>query len=333
MKGAGGAVLVVVETRDGSCDDASGGAIAAAGRIARARGCALVAAVFGHQATAAVERVALAGVDRVLVADHVQLSAYALGAYRAAALAAVEAARADIVVMAASAAAWDLAPRLAAALDAAYVSDVRDLAAQAQAQRIVCERDAFGGKLRARLLCTAARAVLTVDASAFDAETGATSAAVTPLPASWLEAARASGARTVGHRTTDAGALDLGRCDVIVAGGRGAGDAERFRNVILPLADALGAGVAASRPVVDAGWVQRAHQVGSSGQVVKPRLYVACGISGAAQHLAGMRGSGYVVAINKDRRAPIFAVADLAVVADLHEVVPALTDALRARKR
>ena len=125
--------------------------------------------------------------------------------------------------------------------------------------------------------------------------------------------------------------LDLTQATVIVAGGRGVGEAEKL-DVVRELADALGAQLGASRAVTDAGWLPHEHQIGSSGVTVSPKLYVACGISGAIQHVVGMKSSGYVVAINKDADAPIFGVADVGVVGDLFEIVPALTKAAKEAK-
>jgi electron transfer flavoprotein alpha subunit len=133
-------------------------------------------------------------------------------------------------------------------------------------------------------------------------------------------------------KVAEAKGVDLTKADIIVSGGRSLGGPEKFQEVIKPLADALGGAMGASRPVVDAGWLPHEYQVGSSGQVVAPKLYVACGISGAIQHLVGMKASNFIIAINKDADAPIFEVANIGVVADLFEVVPKLTEAVKAAK-
>ena len=139
-------------------------------------------------------------------------------------------------------------------------------------------------------------------------------------------------ARFVAVKIAESKGVDLSKADIIVSGGRGVGAPEKFPEVIQPLADALGGAMGASRPVVDAGWLPHHYQVGSSGQVVQPKLYIAAGISGAIQHLVGMKTSNYIIAINKDPDAPIFEVANLGVVGDLFEIVPALTKAVLAAK-
>jgi electron transfer flavoprotein alpha subunit len=138
-------------------------------------------------------------------------------------------------------------------------------------------------------------------------------------------------ARFVEIKKGVSGGVDLTQASVIVAGGRGIGKGEKLE-VIRELADCLGGQLGASRPVTDNGWLPHEHQIGSSGVTVSPKLYIACGISGAIQHVAGMRGSGYVVAINKYAEAPIFSAADVGVVGDMFEIVPALTKALKEAK-
>jgi electron transfer flavoprotein alpha subunit len=139
-------------------------------------------------------------------------------------------------------------------------------------------------------------------------------------------------AKFIETKIAESTGIDLSQADVIVSGGRGVGAEEKFSEVLQPLADALGGALGASRPVVDAGWLPHEYQVGSSGQIVTPKLYIAAGISGAIQHLVGMKGSNYIIAINKDPDAPIFEVADIGAVGDLHEIVPALTKAIQEAK-
>ena len=191
-------------------------------------------------------------------------------------------------------------------------------------------RRVFNGKLDATVSADAERIVATVQPGATAAYEGTTDGSVTQLDAAIDAGAFRSS--FVEIKQADAEGVDLTKADIIVSGGRGVGDPEKFPEVIQPLADVLGGAMGASRPVVDAGWLPHEYQVGSSGQVVQPKLYIACGISGAIQHLVGMKTSNFIIAINKDPDAPIFEVADLGVVADLFEVVPALTKAVQDAK-
>jgi electron transfer flavoprotein alpha subunit len=195
---------------------------------------------------------------------------------------------------------------------------------------LVFKRRVFNGKLDATLTATSEKVVATVQPGARAPFDAATDGSVEKLDVSLDPASFKS--RFVEIKKAEAKGVDLTKANVIVSGGRGVGDPEKFSEVIQPLADALGGAMGASRPVVDAGWLPHEYQVGSSGQVVSPKLYIACGISGAIQHLVGMKTSNYIIAINKDPDAPIFEVANLGVVADLFEIVPALTAAVKAAK-
>lgn len=322
------AVLTIAELRDGNVREESFEVVTAARQLAEAHGHQLVTLVVGDGVGRQAENLAMRAGGRVLCADHAALADYSLSNYRAVARAAIEACDARFVLMSATPVGWDLAPALAAGLDAALITSVTSLLIHEG--RPSFTRRVFGGKLETRVVSAAETTVLTLEPGACRAADAAAGSPVEPLA---FELPASPGTRFVARRAGDPGDVDLTKADVIVSGGRGVGGAEKFAEVITPLAEALGAAVGASRPVVDAGWLPRAHQVGSSGQVVKPKVYIACGISGAVQHLAGMKNSQYIIAINRDTRAPIYQVADLGVVADLHEVAPALTEALNSRSK
>jgi electron transfer flavoprotein alpha subunit len=266
------------------------------------------------------------GGGETLVVDNAAAANYNADAWTAAIVAAVESSGADLVLISNTPTGWDVAPRVAALLDAGFVSDCFKISNEGDNH--VFTRRVFNGKLDAQLTASSDRVVASVQPGATAPFEGSTDGSTQSLDVDF------SGVRTkfVEVKTAESTGVDLTKADIIVSGGRGVGDPEKFPEVIQPLADALGGAMGASRPVVDAGWLPHPYQVGSSGQVVSPKLYIACGISGAIQHLVGMKSSNFIVAINKDPDAPIFEVADLGIVADLFEVVPALTAAIQAAK-
>jgi electron transfer flavoprotein alpha subunit len=232
-------------------------------------------------------------------------------------LEAVQAENPDIVAFLHSSYGWDLAPRVATALKAAQVSEVIGV------QEGGFEVGSCNGKMRRTVKPATARTVVTIQAGAFPAVQPGGTPRVTPV------ADGAPGAvEFVGYEPAEEKGVDLAKAEVIVSAGRGIGKKDNVP-VIAALAKALGGELGASRPVVDADWVAHDHQVGTTGQTVAPKLYVACGISGAIQHLAGMKKSDFILAINKDKDAPIAEVADVLVVADLLQFVPALTARLQ----
>lgn len=225
----------------------------------------------------------------------------------------------DMIVFSHSSYGWDLAPRVACSLQAAQVSEVVEL----NGQNLVVP--VCNAKLRREVKVTTAKTVVTLQAGAFGlAEEPSGSPSVEKLTVTGD-----SRVSFIGYEQAEAGGIDLGKAKVIVSAGRGIGKPENVA-MIAELAKALGGEYGASRPVVDSEWVEHNRQVGTTGQTVAPKLYVACGISGAIQHLAGMKKSEFIIAVNTDKDAPIGEVADVLVVADLKQFVPALTEKLKS---
>ncbi|NNF38833.1 MAG: electron transfer flavoprotein subunit alpha/FixB family protein, partial [Gemmatimonadetes bacterium] len=267
------------------------------------------------------------GAERVKVASHADLGSYAAEAYASVVADAVRAGGYAAVLFAATSVGKDLAPRVAALLGVPMAADVTEVAADGGA--VVVRRPVYAGKAFARLRLEASPAVVSLRPNAFSAADHGAAGAVEAIDVS--VDASSWGARVVSFEAASAGALDVSEASVVVAGGRGMKGPEHW-GLLEELRDALGSDVTAlgaSRAVVDAGWRPHGEQVGQTGKTVAPKLYIAVGISGAIQHLAGMRTSGTIVAVNKDPDAPIFGVADYGVVGDLFEVLPRLTSAVR----
>jgi electron transfer flavoprotein alpha subunit len=240
--------------------------------------------------------------------------------------AAVDQMQPAIVLFGGTANGRDLAPRLAARLGVGVASDVDRL--EWNEGKLRARRPVYSGKAFAIVDVTGMPAMATTRMNAFPAEeSGGGAAAVVQIAVPAVEPK----AKVVETKTPEAGELSIVEADIIVSGGRGLKEAANF-SLIRDLAHALGGAVGASRATVDAGWIDHQHQVGQTGRVVSPNLYIAVGISGAIQHLAGMASSRHIVAINKDPEAPIFRVADFGVVGDLFQVVPALTAEVRRVK-
>jgi electron transfer flavoprotein alpha subunit len=316
-----GSILIVTEIQNGKIRESSFEVAAFAQDVAAASGRDVKSLVMGNGVSGLAEEFAKKGGGTVYLAEHDALANYSAEAAGAAIKAAIEKSGADLILMSHTPTGWDVAPRIAAALDAGFISDCFSVAATGDG--LVFKRRVFNGKLDATLTATSEKVVATVQPGARAPFDAATDGSVEKLDVSLDPASFKS--RFVEIKKAEAKGVDLTKANVIVSGGRGVGDPEKFSEVIQPLADALGGAMGASRPVVDAGWLPHEYQVGSSGQVVSPKLYIACGISGAIQHQAGMRTSRIIVAINKDPEANIFKICDYGIVGDLFEVVPILT--------
>ncbi|WP_294770191.1 electron transfer flavoprotein subunit alpha/FixB family protein [uncultured Rhodoferax sp.] len=307
--------LVIAEHDNASIKGATLNTVTAA---AQAGGDVHVLVAGSNAAAAAAAAAQIAGVSKVIHADGADL-AHGLAENVAAQVLAI-AGNYSHIVFPATASGKNIAPRVAAKLDVGQVSDITKVVSAD-----TFERPIYAGNAIATVQATDAVKVLTVRTTGFDpaAATGG-SAAVETVAA----AAASAGVSFVGAEIAKNDRPELTAAKIIVSGGRALGSSEKFVEVMTPLADKLGAAIGASRAAVDAGYAPNDLQVGQTGKIVAPQLYVACGISGAIQHLAGMKDSKVIVAINKDPEAPIFSVADFGLEADLFVAVPELIAAL-----
>ncbi|KQO72166.1 electron transfer flavoprotein subunit beta [Methylobacterium sp. Leaf87] len=304
------ATLLYIEHDNGAVRDASLKALTAAAQL----GAPVHVLVLGSGGRTAAEAAAkLEGVEKVLLSEDAVYD-HALAEPTAAGIAALAGAY-DVVIAAASTTGKNVLPRVAALLDVAQISDIITVVSPD-----TFERPIYAGNAIQTVQAKEPKKVITVRTAAFKAAVEGGAAA--PVEAV-SGAAPAAGASTFkGEEIAKSDRPELAAARIIVSGGRSLGSADKFKELIEPLADALGAAVGASRAAVDAGYAPNDWQVGQTGKVVAPDLYVAVGISGAIQHLAGMKDSKVIVAINKDEDAPIFQVADYGLVGDLFQVVP-----------
>ena len=304
--------LVIAEHDGLSIKPATLNTIAAAQKI----GDDIHVLVASHNAQAAADAAArIAGVSKVLLADAPQLEAGLAENIEATVLGIAR----DYthILVPATAYGKNIAPRIAAKLDVAQISDIT-----AVISADTFERPIYAGNAIATVQSTDPIKVITVRATGFDAVAAEGGSATIEI----IEAAPDTGlSRFVNREVTKLDRPELTSAKIIVSGGRGLGNGENYKKVLEPLADKLNAALGASRAAVDAGFVPNDYQVGQTGKIVAPQLYIAIGISGAIQHLAGMKDSKVIVAINKDDEAPIFSVADYGLVGDLFDTVPALT--------
>ena len=312
-------ILVLAEHDHASCKAATHHAVAAASKL----GGDVHVLVAGHDAAgAAKDAAAIGGVAKVLHADAAHLAQPTAENLAAQILAVVAAGGYTHLVAPATGAGKNVMPRVAAKLDVAQLSDITGIES---ADTFV--RPIYAGNAFATVQSRDAVKVITVRTTAFESAGPGGSAAVEPVAA----AAAAGGATVTEQELTKSERPELTSARVVVSGGRGLGNGENYRKLLEPLADRLNAALGASRAAVDAGYVPNDYQVGQTGKIVAPDLYVAVGISGAIQHLAGMKDSKVIVAINKDPEAPIFQIADYGLVGDLFELIPQFVDALPPR--
>jgi electron transfer flavoprotein alpha subunit len=317
-------VLVFVETKDGKLKKASKEALSVGRKLAEKAGGDLAAVIAGSGAAGAAEECGRYGAKKVLAAGDAAFDAYTTDSYTALLEKAVSDLQPAVLLFAGSANGRDLAPRIAARLNVGVASDVDRL--DYVDGKLRARRPVYSGKAFATVDVTASPAIATCRPNAFPAEESAATAEVVSI-ASTVD----SKTKLVETKAPESGEISLTEADIIVSGGRGLKEATNF-SLIRDLAHAIGGAVGASRATVDAGWIDHQHQVGQTGRVVSPNLYIAAGVSGAIQHLAGMSSSKHIIAINKDPEAPIFRVADLGIVGDLFQILPALTEEVKKAK-
>ena len=308
------AILLLAEHDNATLSDQTAKALTAAQAI----GGDIHVLVAGKGASAAADAAAkLSGVSKVLLAESDDLANNL--AEPLAALIVSLAGSYDTIIAAATSSAKNAMPRVAALLDVMQISEITEVVSADTFKRPI-----YAGNAIQTVQSSDAKKVITVRTASFAAAADGGSAAVETVSA----AANPGLSTHVGDALSSSDRPELTSAKIIVSGGRALGSSDKFKEVILPLADKLGAAVGASRAAVDAGYAPNDWQVGQTGKVVAPQLYIACGISGAIQHLAGMKDSKVIVAINKDEEAPIFQVADYGLVGDLFEILPELEKAL-----
>jgi electron transfer flavoprotein alpha subunit len=321
-------ILVFIEEREGKIKKTSLEALSAARKLADT----LQESVIALRLTGVEPSFNLAhyGADKIINVQHDLLSAYSTEGFCAAVAQVAQKVQPRFILGSASAMGRDLLPRVAARLGVGLAQDCIEIQV-VEGQQLECVRPMYAGKAYAKVRLLMSPAMATLRPNVFSlgapdtARGGEVETFVPELAADQIHA-------TVKETQVSAGQkIELTEANIIVSGGRGVKGPENFP-LIEALADALGGAMGASRAAVDAGWIDHHHQVGQTGKTVSPTLYIACGISGAIQHLAGMSSSKYIVAINKDPEAPIFNVADYGIVGDLFDVVPVLTEAVKKLK-
>ncbi|HEU4965724.1 MAG TPA: electron transfer flavoprotein subunit alpha/FixB family protein [Bacilli bacterium] len=326
-------VMIVIEQRDGEAKKVSWQLLGEGRKLADKLEVDLLALVIGHNVGHLAQEAIYHGADKVYLCDAPELKDYRTRPYSRVTLQVIRDVKPEIVLQGATATGRDLAGAIATHLPTGLTADTTILDVEPHPSRLLlASRPAFSEKMLATILCKQYRPQMaTARAGVFEALPRDTSrqGEIVPVEFAMEEAEIAAKVLEFIEATER---FDIEDAEIIVAGGRGLGGPEPFK-LLQELADALGGVVGASRAAVDAGWIDHKHQVGQTGYTVRPKLYIAVGISGAVQHLVGMQNSDLIIAINRDKDAPIFKAAHYGIVGDLFQLVPALTEAVRNKRR
>jgi electron transfer flavoprotein alpha subunit len=317
-------ILAILEQREGSLKKVSFEVSSLAVKLSKELNAEIEAVVVGFEITNLSE-VGKSGVSKVTLLKNKDLSNYSSSGYAEAISNYAKEVSANVIVIGNTALGNDLTPRLAVKLNSGCLMDCTSL--KVDSGELIATRPVYAGKANLSLKLNSPVKIFTIRPNIFKADlSGNETAAINEIEINSPNLK----CKVVSFKKSE-GKLDVAEADIIVSGGRGMKAPENF-SLIESLADVLGAAVGASRAVVDAGWRPHREQVGQTGKTVSPSLYIACGISGAIQHLAGLSSSKYIVAINKDKEAPIFSVADYGIAGDVFEVLPVLTEEIKKIK-
>ena len=321
-------VYVIAEQRDGKIMKVSYELIGKARELADDLGQEVVAVLMGSGVEAVAGDLAKAGADKVVVVDDPMLAEYVTEPYTKAVTAVIKAQDPEIVIFGASSIGRDLAPRVSARIHTGLTADCTKLEIDPETKLLNMTRPAFGGNIMATIVCANHRPQMATVRPGVMQALAACDKVGTIEKFDVEFTAEDMNVEICEVVKTEKKSVDITEAKILVSGGRGLGGPEGFEP-LKELAKVLGGEVSSSRAAVDAGWIDRDRQVGQTGKTVRPDLYIACGISGAIQHAAGMEESEFIVAINKEESAPIFSLCDLGIVGDLNKIVPKLTEALK----
>ena len=316
-------VLAIAEQRDGSFRKVTYEVLSEGRKLADDLGSELTALVMGAGVEGIASELGNFGADKIMVVDHDSLGEYLTDTYTKVVTQIVEKVDPTIIIVGASVLGKDLAARLAARLDAGLAMDC--VALRLDGENVVATRPFYGGKVQAEIAISGKPQIVATRPNAMSIQESAKAGTIEKT-----DVDPGNSQLQFVEKSLETGKVELTEADVVVSGGRGMGGDDY--TLVEALAEALGGAVGASRSAVDEGWRPHADQVGQTGKVVSPNLYIALGISGAIQHLAGMSSSKVIVAVNKDAEAPIFSKADYGVVGDLFEIVPLITEEVKKLK-
>ena len=325
-------VYVFAEQRDGELQKVGIELVGKARELADDLGQQVAAVLLGSGVKDKAQELIACGADKVVVVDDVMLEEYVTEPYTKALTAVINAKDPEIVLYGASSIGRDLAPRVSARIHTGLTADCTALEIDEETKLLMMTRPAFGGNIMATIVCEDFRPQMAtvrpgvMKALESDASrSGEVEEFKVEFSAADMNVKVRETVKTA-HKS-----VDITEAKILVSGGRGIGSADKFK-MLEELADVMEGEVSSSRACVDSGWISADRQVGQTGKTVRPELYLACGISGAIQHAAGMENSEFIVAINRDEDAPIFDIADLGIVGDLNAIVPKLTEAVKALK-